>query len=88
MNGPPGIAEGRPGEETAHEETNSASTTIQRESDGNGPTRVYLVRGLTPSGETRRRIYLSETHADEKSAEWRRRGWSVTVTRGTLGGAA
>jgi hypothetical protein len=49
-----------------------------------GGVRIHLVEGSTPMGESRRRVYLSESSADAKAGDWRRRGWAVTVVRGVL----
>jgi hypothetical protein len=40
-------------------------------------TTVYVIEGFTPSGERRRRAYLSRDKADQRAIAWRRRGWYV-----------
>jgi hypothetical protein len=42
---------------------------------------LFLLVAETPSGESRRRAYLSEGHAYDRAVDWRGRGWLVAVQR-------
>ena len=87
MNAPPGRRSG-PSCETraaANVEVHTTdTTTVTPTGSGVRVIPVSLVEARTPTGETRRRIYLSDAHADEKATEWRRRGWSITTHRKAL----
>lgn len=71
-------AERRPGEEAAHESAGGHDTDrITRSPDIERALRVYVVIALTPSGDERRRVYLSSTRADDRARTWAARGWTV-----------
>lgn len=81
----PPNAERRPREGAAHESAGSTTTpTVSRTTDSAKAMKAHAVVAETPSGEKRRLIYLSKTHADAKAREWAGRGWSVVLVSAVL----
>jgi hypothetical protein len=63
---------------------NTTDTTLRRVYDRERPIEATVVLARTPTGDPRRKVYLSESKAEALATRWRRRGWSVTVVRGVV----